>query len=201
MFTSCLSRTSGWDNRIEQRKRCVQFGHIVFCITWQAMLVAIHNHKLLVGAAAPTPIEQHLWCWLCPPLVCFQCNPGFQICRFSHSERLYFSKCDGYDDGDDTNCTWFALRFIVTTVTIVTQQFSADILSGYCQQLCCVAIIGRWCSGGLGVTPTSKFAKNGPKDNSRKWVNLYRFTLLANLCPQKISPVLSSISSKLKRKQ
>ena len=51
--------------------------------------------------------------------------------------------CDGCDDGDDTNCPWLALRFIVTTVTIVTQQFSADILFGYCQQLCCVAIIGR----------------------------------------------------------
>ena len=45
-----------------------------------------------------------------------------------------------------------------------------------------VAIIGRWCSKGIGdASPTSKFAKIAPKGKSRKWVNLYRFTLLANL--------------------
>lgn len=43
-----------------------------------------------------------------------------------------------------------------------------------------VAIIGRWCSKGLGCFPTSKFAKIAPKE-IEKWVNLYRFTLLANL--------------------
>ena len=139
-----------------------------FCITWQAMLVAIHNHKLLVGAAAPNPIEQHLWCWLCPPLVCFQCKPGFEICWFSHNEILYLSQCDGCDDGDDTNCLRSTLRFIVTTVTIVTQHFSADILSGYCQQLCCVAIICRWCSGGIGGHPNKQICEEWSKGQFEK---------------------------------
>ena len=65
------------------------------------------------------------------------------------------------------------------------QQNDNDFCIKNIVQICCfhvaLAIIGRWCSGGLGVTSTSKFAKNDPKGNSRKWVNLYRFTLLANL--------------------
>ena len=40
----------------------------------------------------------------------------------------------------------------------------------------------RFRSKGFGdAAPTSKFAKIAPEVKSRKWVNLYRFTLLANL--------------------
>ena len=96
-------------------------------------------------------------------------------------KRRTFVKAKSHGLHSPKGCgSWLLFCFSTSVLSTMGKFYSTVLLETIENR---VAIIGRWCSKGIGdASPTSKFAKIVPKGKSRKWVNLYRFTLLANLC-------------------